>query len=160
MNKFLILILLSFVFQNGWLDETKKLISEIDKKAVIVDSKEIEDKDGIFTKIEYKTEEFNKTQVKIVHSKLIDIESNFYEKGDFLFGEIMNGKSVLIYKRERLKSDPYATLVESRTYFKNETEGINLTRKVNIYESDNIEDLKEKLKKMKFERKVLNGIML
>lgn len=157
MNKFLILILLSFVFQTDWLKETKMLISEIDKKAIIVDTKEIEDKDGIFTKKEYKSKECKKTYVKLVHSQSINIEFNFYEQDGFMFGKTMNGKSVLIYKSKRLETEPYATLFESKTYFKNKTEGINLTRKINIYESDNIEDLKEKLKKMEFEKKILNA---
>ena len=68
-----------------------------------------------------------------------------------------SGKDALLYKRKRLENEPYATLVDSRTYFKNETEGINLIRKVNIYETDKIEDIKKKLNKMEFETKNLNG---
>ena len=87
----------------------------------------------------------------------MDIELNFYEKNDFILGEIISGKDALLYKRKRLGNEPYATLVDSRTYFKNETEGINLIRQVNIYETDKIEEIKKKLNKLEFETKILNG---
>ncbi|MDO5971279.1 hypothetical protein Q4Q35_15835 [Flavivirga aquimarina] len=157
MNKLFILIFVIFGLQTDWLNETKKTIAETDKNAVLIATKVIDEKDGKSTTTEYKAGEKKKIKVEFVHTKLMDIEMYFYEKNGFVFGEIINGKDILLYKRKRLESEPYATLIDSRTYFKNETEGINLIRKVNIYETDKIEDVRKKLNKLKFETKNLNG---
>jgi hypothetical protein len=157
MNKLFILIFIVFGLQTDWLNETKKVISETDKSAILIDTKVIEEKDGKSTTTEYKAGEKKKIKVEFIHTKLMDIEMNFYEKNEFVFGEIINGKDVLLYKRKRLESEPYATLIDSRTYFNNESEGINSIRKVNIYETDKIEDVRKKLKKLEFETKNLNG---
>ncbi|MET2984506.1 hypothetical protein [Aureibaculum conchae] len=157
MNKLLILIFIVFGIQTDWLNETKLSISETDKNAVLIGNKVVHEKDGKSKITEYKAGEKKKIKVEFVHTKLMDIEMNFYEKNGFVFGEIINGKDVLLYKRKRLESEPYATLIDSRTYFKNETEGINLIRKVNIYETDKIEDVRKKLNKLEFETKNLNG---
>jgi hypothetical protein len=156
MNKLFILIFIVFGLQTDWLNETKKTISETDKSAILINTKVIEEKDGKSTTTEYKAGEKKKIKVEFIHTKLIDIEMNFYEKNGFVFGEIINGKDVLLYKRKRLESEPYATLIDSRTYFKNETEGINSIRKVNVYETDKIEDVRKKLNKLDFETKNLN----
>lgn len=63
----------------------------------------------------------------------------------------------MLYKRKRLENEPYAALVDSRTYFKNETEGINFIRQIDFYETDKIEDIQKKLNKLEFETKNLNG---
>jgi hypothetical protein len=157
MNKLFILIFIVFGLQTDWLNETKKVISETDKSAIVIDTKVIEEKDGKSTTTEYKAGEKKKIMVEFIHTNLMDIEMNFYEKNGFVFGEIINGKDVLLYKRKRLESEPYATLIDSRTYFKNESEGINSIRKVNIYETDKIEDVRKKLNKLEFETKNLNG---
>jgi hypothetical protein len=157
MNKLLILIFIVFGLQTDWLNETKKTISETDKNGILINSKVVEDEDGKSTTTEYKAGETKKIKVEFIHTKLMDIEMNFYEEKGFILGEIISGKDVLLYKRKRLENEPYGTLVDSRTYFKNENEGINLTRKVNIYESDKIEDIKKELNKLEFETKNLNG---
>ena len=156
MNKFLILIFIVFGLQTDWLNETKKAIAKTDKNAVLIDTKVIDEKNGKSTTTEYKAGEKKKIKIEFVHTKLIDIEMSFYEKNGFVFGEIINGKDVLLYKRKRLESEPYATLIDSRTYFKNENEGINLIRKINIYETDKIKDVRKRLNKLEFETKNLN----
>lgn len=157
MNKFLILIFIVFGLQNDWLNEAKKTISETDKNAVLINSKMVEEKEGKSTITEYKVGVIKKIKVEFTHTELLDIELNFYKKNGFVFGEIISGKDVLLYKRKRLVSEPYATLIDSRTYFKNETEGINLIRKINIYETDKIEDVRKKLNELQFEIKNLTG---
>lgn len=156
MNKLLILIFIVFGLQTDWLNETKKSISETDNNAVLIETKVVDEKDGKSTTTEYKAGEKRKIKVEFVHTKLMDIEMSFYEKNGFIFGEIITGKDVLLYKRKRLENEPYATLIDSKTYFKNETEGINLIRKINIYETDKIEDVRIKLNKLEFETKNLN----
>lgn len=157
MNKFLILTFLVFGLQTDWLTETKKLVSETDKNAVLTNNKIVDDKDGKSSITEYNAGETKKIKIEFVHTKLMDIELSFYAKNGFLLGEIINGKDVLIYKRKRLKNEPYATLIDSRTYFKNENKGINLIRKVNIYEADKIENIEKKLNKLEFETQNLNS---
>jgi hypothetical protein len=157
MNKFLILIFLVFGLQTDWLNETKKLVSETNEDAVLINTKVVEDNNGKSTTTKYKAGETNRIKVEFVHTKLMDIELNYYEKNGLILGEIINGKDVLLYKRKRLEDEPYATLIDSKTYFKNETEGINLIRKMNVYKSDNIKDLKKKLNKIEFETKNLNA---
>ncbi|MCG8237379.1 hypothetical protein [Tenacibaculum finnmarkense] len=157
MNKLFILIFIAFGLQTDWLNETKETIVEIDKNAVLIDTKVIDEKDGKSTITEYKAGEKKKIKVEFVHTKLMDIEMSFYEKNGFVIGEIINGKDVLLYKRKRLENEPYATLIDSKTYFKNRTEGINLIRKINIYEADKIEDVRKKLNELEFETKNLNG---
>ena len=157
MNKLFILIFIVFGLQTDWLNETKETIVETDKNAILIDKKVIDEKDGKSTITEYKAGEKKKIKVEFVHTKLMDIEMSFYEKNGFVFGEKINGKDVLLYKRKRLENEPYATLIDSKTYFKNETEGINLIRKINIYETDKIEDVRKKLNELKFETKNLNG---
>jgi hypothetical protein len=157
MNKISIIIFIIFGLQTDWLNETKKSISETDENAVLIDSKIVEEKEGKSTMTEYKAGESKKIKGEFTHTELMDIELNFYEKNDFILGEIISGKDALLYKRKRLKNEPYATLVDSRTYFKTETEGINFIRKMNIYETDKIDDVRKKLNKLEFETKDLNG---
>jgi hypothetical protein len=157
MNKFLILMFIVFGLQTDWLNETKKLISETDENAVLINTKTVEEKEGKSITTEYKAGEIKKIKVEFTHTELMDIERNIYKKNGFVLGEIINGKDVLLYKRKSLESEPYATLIDSRTYFKNETEGINLTRTINIYKTDKIEDVRKKLNKLEFETKNLNG---
>ena len=157
MNKLFILIFIIFGLQTDWLNEAKETIVETDKIAVLIDTKVIDKKGGKSTITEYKAAEKKKIKVEFVLTKLMDIEMSFYKKNGFVFGEIINGKDVLLYKRKRLENEPYATLIESRTYFKNETEGINLIRKINIYKTDKIEVVRKKLNKLEFESKNLNG---
>lgn len=157
MSKFLIVMLLVFGLQTDWLSETKKLISKTDENAVLIHT-EIEDDKGLkaITTV-FKAGEIQKIKVEFSHSQLMDIELNLFEKNGFILGEIINGKDFLIHKRKPLENEPYATLVESRTYFKNKTEGINLIREINIYKTDKIEDVKKKLDKLEFKTKNLNA---
>ena len=157
MNKILIIIFIIFGLQTDWLNETKQSISETDENAVLIDTKVVEEKEGKSIMTEYKSGESKKIKLEITHTKLMDIELNFYEKNGFILGEIICGKDALLYKRKLLENEPYATLVDSRTYFKTETEGINFIRKINIYETDEIEDVRKKLNKLEFETKNLNG---
>ena len=157
MNKLFILICIVFGLQINWLKETKEAIVETDKNAVLIDTKVNDDKNGKTTIAEYKAGEKKKIKIDFFFAKLIDIEMSFYEKNGFVFGEIINEKDVMLYKRKRLKNEPYAILIDSKTYFKNETEGINLTRKINIYETDKIEDVRKKLNKLEYETKNLDG---
>lgn len=157
MNKFLILIYILFGLQSDWLNETKKSISETDEKAVLIHSKVVEENEVKSTTTEYNAGEIKKIKLEVTHAELIDIEMNFYEKDGFVFGEIINGIDVLLYKRAPLENEPHATLIESKTYFKNKTEGIQLIRKVNMYKSDKVEDVRKKLNKLEFETTTLNG---
>jgi len=148
---------LFFGLQTDWLSETKKLVSETNENAVLINTKVVDDKNGKFTTTEYKTGETKRIKVEFLHTELMAIELNYYEKNGLILGEIINGKDFLINKRKRLENEPYATLIDSRTYFKNENEGINLIRKMNIYKPDKIENIKKKLNKLEFESKNLNA---
>ncbi len=128
MHKYIIITFLVFGLQTDWLSETKKLILKTDKNSVLINTKVVEDKNGKSITTEYGKSELKKIKVEFVHSSLIDIKLNYYNKNGFLLGEIITGKDVLLYKRKRLDNEPYATLIESRTYFKNKIEGINLIR--------------------------------
>ncbi|MCG1037663.1 hypothetical protein [Polaribacter sargassicola] len=156
MNKFLILVLIIFGLQTDWLTDTKKAISEIDEKAILINSNVSEENDVKSIISEYKERENKKIKMEFSHTKLMDIEQIFYQKNGFIFGQIIKGKDVIIYKKKPLKNEPYAILLDSKTYFKNETEGINFTRKLNIYENDKIENIRKKLNKLEFETKKLN----
>lgn len=123
----------------------------------MVDTKLEEEKNGTITKKEFTTGQIKKVQVNMDYPSLINLEINYYDNEGFIFGEIIKGTTVLLYKRNRLEDEPYATIIESRTYYKNKNEGINLIREINLYEGDDIENIKKKLRKKEFEQRSLGA---
>ena len=85
----------------------------------------------------------------------MDVDVSYYENGKLLFAEITKGRDVLIYKRERRKDEPYAVLIERRTYFKNETEGVRKTKKIQVYENSDVERLKKELEQIDFKTEII-----
>ena len=151
--KYLLSILLLFSIQPEWIESAEKSIMRINENGKLEAEFEKKDKDGktIFKK--YITEKEIKTNIQYNYGKLMDIDMSFYENERLLFAVIVKGKDVLIYKRERQKDEPYAVLIEKRTYFKNKIEGIKKTRKIKVYENSNIEKLKTELENIEFETK-------
>ena len=149
--KYFLSIILFLSIQTEWVKSAEKSILRINESGKLETEFEKKDKDGktIFKK--YITEKEAKTNIQYKYGKLMDLDISFYENESLLFAEIIKGKDVLIYKRERRKDEPYAVLIENRTYFKNETEGIKRTRKIKIYENSNIKKLKLELENIEFE---------
>ncbi len=149
--KYFLSIILFFAIQSEWIESVEKSIMRINENGKLEAEFEKKDKDGktIFKK--YVTEKETKTNIQYKYDKLMDIDMSFYENERLLFAVIVKGKDVLVYKRERQKDEPYAVLIDKRTYFKNKTEGIKKTRKIEVYENSNIEKLKSELENIEFE---------
>ena len=157
MSKLLILTFIVFGLQTDWLSDTQKLVAEIDNNSVLINTKEEKDKNGN-TRITFlKSNDNQKINAEFEYEELINVSANYYEMNGFVFSEIMSGQDVLIYKRKRLSNEPYGTLFESQTYFKNENEGIKLLRKINIYETDEIDDIRKKMSELEFKKKELGS---
>lgn len=157
MNKLALIIFVSLTVQTDWFNEIEKVILNTNLTAVMTNKTETIEKDGKTTIIEYNASEINMVNIQYTYGDLMDIKGEYYEKNDFVFGEILTGKDVLIYKRKRNEDEPYAVLIESKTYFKSESEGIKKSRRINIYENSNIEKLLEELQKLDFKTQKLDG---
>jgi hypothetical protein len=149
--KYILSIILLIFIQSDWTENIEKSISRINKKGKLENEFEKKDKDGITIFRKYSAGKETKSNVKYKYGKLMDIDISFYENGELIFAEIISGKDVLIYKKKRLKDEPYAVLIENITYFKSNKEGIKKTRKIKVFENSNIEKLKKELKKIEFE---------
>jgi len=157
MNSLYFLIFFTFGLQVDWLEHAKELIINVDNNSILVNTKLEEKKNGTITKKEFIADQIRKVQVIMDYPISINLEINYYDNEGFIFGEIIKGTTVLLYKRNRLDDEPYASIIESQTYFKNKNEGINLTRELNIYKGDDIENIKKKLQKMEFEQRSLGS---
>ena len=155
MNVIYFLIVFIFGLQVDWLEQTKELIVDVDNNLILVNTKLEEEKSGTITKKEFIADQIKKVELNIDYPGSINLEINYYDKEGFIFGEIIKGTTVLLYKRNRLEDEPYASIIESRTYFKNKNEGIKLTRELSLYEGDDIENIQKKLQKMEFEKQLL-----
>ncbi len=138
------------LIQSDWVENVEKDIKRIDTEAKFESESEKKDSNGEVKVKRYKTKNETKISVKYKYDKFMDLDFSYYENEKLLFAEIIEGKDILIYKDERKKEDPYAALIEKINYFKNENEGISKSRKINIYENSNIEQLKSELKKIDF----------
>src|SRR5690554_7361862 len=157
MNSLYFLIFFTFGLQVDWLEQTKELIIDVDNNSILVNTKLEEEKNGTITKKEFIADQIRKVQVIMDYPSSINLEINYYDNEGFIFGEVIKGTTVLLYKRNRLDDEPYASIIESQTYFKNKNEGINLIRELNLYEGDDIENIKKKLQKMEFEQRSLGS---
>jgi len=148
--KYILSFILLIFIQSDWIENIEKSISRINQKGKLKNEFEKKDKDGktIFKK--YSAGKETKSNVQYKYGELIDIDISFYENEKLVFAEIIYGKDVLIYKREKRKDEPYAVLIENITYFKSKNEGIKKTRKIKIFEDSDIEKLKNELKKVEF----------
>jgi len=149
--KYILSIILLIFIQSDWTENIEKSISRINQKGKLENEFEKKDKDGITIFRKYSAGKETKSNVKYKYEKLMDIDINFYENGELIFAEIISGKDVLIYKKKRLKDEPYAVLIENITYFKSKKEGIKKTRKIKVFENSNLEKLKKELKGIEFE---------
>jgi len=155
--KYFLSIILFLTIQSEWIDSVEKSIKSINENAKLKVEYEKNDKDGKTFFKKYITEKETKTNIQYKYGKLMDIDMSFYENESLIFAEIVKGKDVLIYKRERRKDEPYAVLIEKRTYFKNKTEGIKKLRKIKVYENSNIEKLKSELENVEFKTEKIGG---
>ena len=154
MKLFLSLLLL-FTFQSEWIEKIDKSIKHINEKGILETEFEKKDKDGKTVFAKYIIEKEIKTNIQYKYGRLMDIDVTYYENCEILFAELTKGKDVLIYKRERRKDEPYAVLIERRTYFKNETEGVRKTKKIQVYENSDVERLKKELEQIDFKTEII-----
>ncbi|MEQ6119413.1 hypothetical protein [Reichenbachiella sp. MALMAid0571] len=150
MSKLGIIIIAFFCLRTDWLGEAEYLIDQTDERATLSNTIKLKEKGGQTAIMEYGLDDVEKLSVHYDYGNVMDMESNFYSKDGLIFSEFTVGQDVLIYKRELQPSEPYASLIESKIYFKSETYGLKKTRKINIHESDNIAELKLKLKDKEF----------
>ena len=151
--KYFLSVILFFSIQTEWFKNTEKSILNIDRNVKLISEFEKIDKDGKTIIKKYKTEKEAKTVIQYKYGESMNIDISFYENRSQLFAEITKGKTGLIYKRKRQKNEPYAVLLESRTYFKDKTQGIKKYREIKVYENSNIEKLKITLESTAFEIK-------
>jgi hypothetical protein len=148
--KYLIILLLMVSTQTEWVKEIEKSIKRIDENSLLKSEFKKNEKDGkvMFKQFTLKNE--TKTKIEYKYGKLMDIERSLYKNEKIIFAEIVKGKDVLIYKRKRKNNEPYAVLIEKRTYFKNKNEGIKKTRRIKIFKNSNVENLEKELEKKEF----------
>jgi hypothetical protein len=111
---------------------------------------ETADKNGKTIYKKYSTGSKYRTLIQYEYEELMDVQISFYESNSFLFAEIIHGKSPTIDKLEESQSDNHSILLETRTYFKNKSEGIRMTREIKVFENDDFNELENKLKGIKF----------
>ncbi|MEP2773114.1 MAG: hypothetical protein ABJH05_13265 [Fulvivirga sp.] len=157
MHKLLALLVTFFLVQTYWLKDAQNYVVEANNNATLVDSITQKEKNGQTTVTKFIADDVTKLSVTYDYDNLVELKISYYSKNNFLFAQRMVGQDVLIYKRERLANEPYASLIESNTYFKSASFGIRKSRKIDIHESDNIEELKLKLKKKKFDVDTLDN---
>lgn len=139
-----------------WIKQVEKTIDQIDRNATQVDRTEMKEKDAKSILSQSKFDDFSKMALEYAHGDLMDIAVNYYAKDDFIFAHFVKGKEVILYKRQKRENDPVSILIESKTYFKNEKEGIRKSRQIKVHTNDNIESLNLQLQKKEFETHILN----
>ncbi len=157
MIKIKILFLFFLIIQTDWVNQIENRIQEINVIGTLRNSGHEETgKGGSSTMEMYDSKVGIKISGTYVSEKM-DLNYVIYESENLIIAEIVIGIDPLIYKTERKTSQPYAVLKEKRIYFKKENEGIEKTRKINLYESDNIEQRKKELNEIDFEREIIGG---
>lgn len=155
--KYLILTFLSFAIHTNWVKNIEESIVFVDRNGKLENDFDEEDDYGRTILKKYITERETKIKVQYQYEDVMNFSVSYYENEKMLFAEIVKGQDILLYKRERLKNEPYAVLMETKTFFKTETQGQTHSRRINIYENSDIEKLKNELAKMEFEIKKIGA---
>lgn len=157
MKTILTLLFILAAILADWLTETRRMIAIADVNANLIASCETEEQGAISRLEAYLAGEIRKQIISTTHSDFIDITITQYQRDDLLIGEMIQGRSPIIYKHDRPEDGPFSSLLDSRSYFKSKTEGVNFSRSVNIQNGDNIEDVRYKLENLAFEKNILDA---
>ncbi len=143
--------------QLNWIDYLNHTISKIDVQAKIVKHKIILEDNGKVELTAYKLKPYRKEHIKIVFTSKYtsNIDYTVYSTKQLDFAKFDYFISYLFYKGVKPRDAPTCKMIDSKIYFKPDSTGIEFTRELDIYDNQNIDSLKQELKKQSYTQKAL-----
>jgi hypothetical protein len=140
----------------SWVKELDILIKNVDNSGKVIKNEEENDSTFFsrFTKSKldrnYKTEIVSESKDEPFYLK-----TTFYHTKAFIFAEFSYSVLPIFYKGRSKVKRPINEIEESKKYFKNDSIGIEYSRKIDVFSNQNIDSLKNELQKKPFEEKML-----
>ena len=151
MKIILFIISMAYLYNIDWLININSTIEKINMEAILKKVKSIENENEHSLMKKYKLNDYNKIEY-VFKEKFIDtFIVQYFTKGKFVFAHLDFIIAEYFHKGTMYPGRELGEITESREYFKNENEGINLRRSIDYYETSNIESLKLELQKMVFD---------
>ncbi len=157
------LLILSILFvlipSDDWLADIKNNIAKVDAEAKMIKEKTIVNGhfSGTMTKSKLKNNRLITFIVNDTTSFNNELSSKVYSYRQRIYADFTQMMVPHIYKGRHTIDLPIAAIIEKNSYYKNENKGITFYREIDVYKGDNIDSLKQELKKLDFEQKQLNG---
>lgn len=159
MKKSLVLLfyfpVIFFGCKMNWVEQTEESVESIQGSAKLVKETNLSTETEISTVKVYETNSHTRLKGTSKIDTLIDISWEYHVNDSVIRAELMSGVYFKVYKREREENEPYASLMDRRTYFKNKNEGIEKFREIDVFDYEDFDSLQKELNKKEFTTKVL-----
>lgn len=147
----LFFIIFALFINCNWINELDTSIEKINKQAILRNEKSIKnDNEQSVWKI-YKFKDYNKIELNGTGKFMDTFSYQFYANKKFVFATSDFIIADYFHKGVNYSGRAKGEITENKFYYKNEKEGMKLTRTIDYYENSNLDSLILALQKKNFD---------